>query len=71
MANELKALIVDSATGEVIERNLNADEIAYRNQVLAENESNNAEIQSKAIARQSALVKLAALGLTEEEIAAL
>ena len=37
----------------------------------AELEVLQSELDSKAVARQSALAKLAALGLTEEEIAAL
>jgi DNA-binding NarL/FixJ family response regulator len=40
-------------------------------QLQAESDKLEADLASKILARQSALAKLAALGLTEEEIAAL
>jgi DNA-binding NarL/FixJ family response regulator len=49
-------------------REMNPEEQAN---FIAEQESLNLDLQSKVEARQSALAKLAALGLTEEEIAAL
>jgi len=67
----LKAVIVDAATGEVIERPLNAEEIADRENMQAELQVRQAEQDAKMAARQSALAKLAALGLTQEEIEAL
>lgn len=68
MKQELKATILDVATGEVIEREFTPEEtIEYE----AHQAANLAiEEQSQAI-RNSALAKLAALGLTEEEIQAL
>jgi hypothetical protein len=71
MAEELKAFVSDALTGLVIERALTQEEIAERLIILADIESGNALIQAKEEARTSALAKLAALGLTEEEIAAL
>jgi DNA-binding NarL/FixJ family response regulator len=68
---ELKALIVDAATGESYERPLTAEEIADREVMALEAEARKAEEEAKVAARQSALAKLAALGLSEEEIAAL
>lgn len=58
-------------TNEIIDREMNDDE--YNNYLQAEakekiQEEQKAEIIAK---RQSALAKLAALGLTEDEIAAL
>jgi DNA-binding NarL/FixJ family response regulator len=52
-------------------REMNAEELkAYQNQ-QAINQAKEAEAQAKIAARESALAKLAALGLTEAEIAAL
>jgi hypothetical protein len=71
MAQEAKAIIFDGLTGEVIERELNGEEAAQIAQSKLDSESLLAEIQAKETARTSALSKLAALGLTEAEIAAL
>jgi hypothetical protein len=68
---ELKALIVDAATGESYERPLTAEEIADREAMALEAQARQAEQDAKVAARESALAKLAALGLTEAEIAAL
>jgi hypothetical protein len=69
------AIEVNCATGEVIERPLTAEELAQREVEaaayaveLAEREATKAAAQA---AKESAQVKLAALGLTAEEIAAL
>lgn len=67
----LKAVISDAATGEQIERELNAEEIAEREASHADFQAQKAEQEAKAAARESALAKLADLGLTAEEIAAL
>lgn len=64
-------LIIDVATGQEIIRELTADELAQRELDAAEAATVQAAIEAKAAARQSALAKLAELGLTEEEIAAL
>jgi hypothetical protein len=71
MADTPKAVILDAATGQVIERNLTEDEMAEQAAMKAESARMQSEIEAKALARTSALAKLAALGLTEEEIAAL
>ena len=69
------AVEVNCETGEVIERPLTAEEIAA-NQAAAEAEAarrHEAEVAAAAVAeaKANAEAKLAALGLTPEEIAAL
>lgn len=72
MTEELKALIVDAATGESYERPLTADELAEREVMQAEAEARQAEADAKVAARESALAKIAEItGLTEAEINAL
>jgi DNA-binding NarL/FixJ family response regulator len=71
MSKTLTALIFDAATGGVTERPLTAKEISEHEEMQAEAEAQQAEREAKIAARTSALAKLAALGLTEEEIAAL
>lgn len=68
---ELKALIVDAITGESYERPLTAEEIADREAMALEQAEREAQAQAKANARESALAKLADLGLTQDEINAL
>jgi hypothetical protein len=64
-------VIIDGSTGEVIEREATPEELQNQQAIAEESATLEAEIQAKANARISALAKLAALGLTEEEIAAL
>jgi DNA-binding NarL/FixJ family response regulator len=71
MSETLKAVIYDAATGELTERPLTSDEIAQRALDQAEAEARQAEADAKVAARESALAKLAALGLTADEVAAL
>ena len=71
MSETLKVVIFDAATGEQTERPLTVLEIAEREAMQAEFESREAEAEAKATARESALAKLAALGLTADEVAAL
>jgi DNA-binding NarL/FixJ family response regulator len=71
MSQESKAVIFDALTGELTERLLTADEIAQRELDQAETEARQAEADAKVAARESALAKLAALGLTADEVAAL
>jgi DNA-binding NarL/FixJ family response regulator len=52
-------------------REMNADELKAYQERLAKGQAQEAAEQAKIAARQSALAKLAALGLTEAEIAAL
>jgi hypothetical protein len=67
----LTALVIDSITGKETVRELTAEEIAERETMLAQAKAKQTEQTAKAAARASALAKLADLGLTEEEIAAL
>jgi DNA-binding NarL/FixJ family response regulator len=71
MTETLTALILDAATGEEIIRPLTEKEITEHQEMQAAQEAIQAEQDAKIAARQSALAKLAALGLTEEEIGAL
>jgi hypothetical protein len=69
------AIEVNCATGAVTERPLTAEEITQREAeaatYAAQAAAEEAEAQAKAAAKASARAKLAALGLTEDEIAAL
>ena len=60
--------IHDTSTGEIIDREMNAEEIEQRKIDAALAKANNDELASKAAIRNSTLSKLAALGLTEDEI---
>ena len=71
MIEALKLLTLDVATGQIVERLLTSEEIAEREVMQAEWEARQAEADAKVAARQSALAKLAALGLTADEVAAL
>ena len=71
MSETLTAVIFDAATGEITERMFTADEIIQREIDTAEAEARQAEADAKATARESALAKLKALGLTQAEISAL
>ena len=75
MADTPIAIEVNCETGEVIERPLTAEEIAERDaqakQAEADRLAREAEAEAAAQAKASAEAKLAALGLTAEEIAAL
>lgn len=69
------AIIVNCETGEVIERPLTAEELAQREADAAAGIAAEAEriaaLEAAQAAKESAQAKLAALGLTPEEIAAL
>jgi hypothetical protein len=71
MSETLKAQDFDAATGEIIERSLTTDEISQREAMQAEAEARQVEADAKIAARKSALAKLAELGLTADEVAAL
>lgn len=75
MAETLTAIEVNCETGEVIERPLTKEEIADREKMskawAEEQAKREAEAQALADTKASALAKLAALGLTEEEAAAI
>jgi DNA-binding NarL/FixJ family response regulator len=68
---KLTAFVVNALTGETTIRPLTPEELAERETMQAEQEALQAEQDANIAARQSALAKLAALGLTEEEIGAL
>ena len=67
----LIGLIFDALTGETTEKELTAEKIAERKELKLEAENQQAEAYAKATVRESALAKLAELGLTAEEIASL
>ena len=72
MANETFTLVeLDGATGIETIRELTPEELEEREQLAQQAEAQLAVQEAKKAARTSALAKLAALGLTEEEIAAL
>lgn len=58
-------------TDEIVEREMNAEEYAQHLQIAKDEETKQAEAEAKATARASALAKLAALGLSADEIASL
>jgi hypothetical protein len=71
MSEAPNAITVDALTGQVTERLLTDEEIADLEQLQEQGLAQQAEEQAKADARESALAKLAALGLTQDEINAL
>jgi DNA-binding NarL/FixJ family response regulator len=71
MSKVLIAQIFDASTGETIERPLTDVEIADLEIQKAEHQTQKDEAEAKATARESALAKLKALGLTQAEISAL
>jgi hypothetical protein len=71
MSEKLLVTEVNAETGEIVERELNADEIAEREASEVEALVRKTEAEAKAKARASALAKLKKLGLTAAEIEAL
>ena len=65
------AVQFDVITQELVERELTSEEVADRKTIKNEFEAEQKAKESKIAARESALAKLAKLGLTEEEIASL
>ena len=63
--------IINLSTGEEIEREMNAEELSELEEENAALEAKAAEQAAKEAAREAALEKLKAIGLTDEEIAAL
>ena len=63
--------IINCETGEVIERELNAEELAQQKIDEAKAQAELAKIQAKAEAKAAAQAKLAALGLTVDDLQAL
>jgi hypothetical protein len=73
MANEenFTIVVLDAVSQEQITRSMTQDEIEDRKALEEIAKTEQQERANKEVARTSALAKLAALGLTEEEIAAL
>jgi hypothetical protein len=71
MSETYLAQFVDAATGETYEREYNETELAELAKIQADIAEQKAQVEAKAAARASALSKLAELGLTKEEVAAL
>jgi hypothetical protein len=71
MADKLTISELDASTGITTERELTAAELSQHELDAANGLAQQAEREAKAAARESALAKLAELGLTAEEIAAL
>jgi hypothetical protein len=67
----LTAVEFNGETGQSVVRDLTADELAQREIDAAQAVAQAAALEAKATARTSALAKLAELGLTADEIAAL
>jgi hypothetical protein len=65
------ALVINALTGEETARPMTIEELSERNQMQLKEAQGQTEKEAKDAARKSALAKLAALGLTEEEIGAL
>lgn len=71
MSEILMAQIVDFATGNSSIQPLTTDELNEVLAIKADEEARQKEQDAKAAYRLSALAKLAALGLTQEEVEAL
>jgi hypothetical protein len=69
--SELLAYELNAITGKLTSRLLTAEEIAEKEKMKTDFLKLETEQKAKQAARESALAKLAALGLTEEEIGAL
>jgi len=68
MSEKFTNITLNAATGEVVEREFTSQEVQEFQKIQS---TIKAYDDAKEAARQSALTKLAALGLTEAEIAAL
>jgi hypothetical protein len=71
MSEKLTLVEYDASTGVEIIRELNSQELKDIESVHTKEIQRKQEAEAKIAARTSALAKLAALGLTEEEIGAL
>jgi hypothetical protein len=71
MTETLTSLTLDVATGNIVEKELTNQEKQELAKTKLRIEQEQADKEAVAIARESALAKLGALGLTEAEIAAL
>jgi uncharacterized protein YlxW (UPF0749 family) len=64
-------LEIDALTGNEIVREMTDEEIVDFQTVVKQSQEQQKELSARITARESALAKLAAIGLTEEEIRAL
>ncbi|CAB4141826.1 hypothetical protein UFOVP419_51 [uncultured Caudovirales phage] len=71
MSEKLTTFVYNGLTGQQESRELTSSEVLEIQELRAAHLEAKAEEEARLVARQSALAKLAALGLTEEEIAAL
>jgi len=72
MENEILTMLeINGETGEQIERNFTEAELEQRKADQAKQKAEITKAKALMKARESALAKLAALGLTEEEVASL
>ena len=62
---------IDAITGKTIEREMTKDELAQRDAGQSAWLESELQMEAKAVARATGLAKLAELGLTAEEIAAI
>jgi hypothetical protein len=62
---------LNTSTGELVEREMTQEEKNNYANAVARAKASQLEAESKELARQTALDKLAALGLTPEEISAI
>ena len=69
--NMFNEKIINSVTGEITIREYTAEEVAEVEAAIVKAQIRKAEAEAKATARNSALAKLAELGLTADEIASL
>ena len=67
----LQVKLVNAETGEEIVREMNANELSQLNQEIAERELLQAKANEAAEAKATAEAKLAALGLTADDLKAL
>jgi hypothetical protein len=71
MSEQLLKQVIDAVTGESITVPFTDEEVTAHEAMQAEAEARQAEADAKVAARESALQKLKALGLTQAEISAL
>jgi len=71
MVNKLSIQLFDCSTGEIVEREMTENEKTEYLKITDDHKIYTAQMEARAAARASALAKLAALGLSADEIAAL
>jgi hypothetical protein len=64
----LKIRIHNTETNEIIDRDMNNEEILKHNNTLQEAENLRIKLAQEQAKKESAITKLKALGLTEEEV---